>query len=75
MILPLDGPTEKKFKIIQVSHVCFQLYVSQKKTFSCKGVVILDAETLVRTLFPATAHRADAGQFPLYFRRGGRRPG
>ena len=31
---------EYHIEFIQVSHVCFQLYVSQKKTFSCKGIVI-----------------------------------
>ena len=53
----------------------FQLYIYQKKAFSCKYIVIRDAVTLVRTIFPATTHRAGAGELPFYFRRGGRRPG
>ena len=48
----------------------FNYMYLRKKAFSCKGVVIPDAETRVRTLFPATARCAVAGKFPFYFRRG-----
>ena len=37
----------------------FQLYVSLKKAFCRQYLVVGDAETLVRSLFPATAHCAE----------------
>ena len=42
----------------------FNYMYLRKKTFSCKGVVIPDAETRVRTLLPAPAHCAGRANSP-----------